>query len=143
MMLCLKRASIMSFGTTSIVVNGWYSPENCRWITLNEQQKNKRDTVYVEYKGERVRLQDLAREAVVNYDTLHNRIFALGWDVEAALSTPSQVETSFSKKCRDHGLNPTTVRDRIVKFGWSEERALNTPTVGRGATKHTYKTSNP
>ena len=108
-------------------VNGDYCPENCKWITLAEQAKNKRDTVYVEYNGVKVKLQDLAKEAVVSYDTFHNRIVN-GWDVELALRTPSRnSKQSLMSKCREKGINYGTVKTRIDKFGWDEETALNTP----------------
>lgn len=35
-----------------IDVNGNYCPENCRWVTLQEQQKNKRDNTFVEFEGQ-------------------------------------------------------------------------------------------
>lgn len=28
-----------------------YEPSNCRWITIKEQQRNRCNTIYVEYKG--------------------------------------------------------------------------------------------
>lgn len=31
--------------------NGNYSPQNCKWVTLQEQQLNKRSIIKVEYKG--------------------------------------------------------------------------------------------
>lgn len=31
--------------------NGNYCPENCRWITKEEQQRNKRNNRYITYKG--------------------------------------------------------------------------------------------
>lgn len=34
-----------------IDVNGNYCPENCRWITIQEQQRNKRDNVRVAFDG--------------------------------------------------------------------------------------------
>lgn len=122
-----------------IDVKGNYSPENCAWKTRKEQNNNKRQTLWVEYNGERIQLRKLCEREGVNYDTVHNRIYALGWDVEKAIVTPSQQENSFSQKCREHGISPATVRDRIVRFGWSEERALNTPTKGRGANQKSYK----
>lgn len=33
-----------------------YEPDNCQWITLQEQQLNKNNTVYVEYQGNNISL---------------------------------------------------------------------------------------
>lgn len=33
-------------------VNGDYEPDNCRWITNQEQQNNKRSNVFIEYNGQ-------------------------------------------------------------------------------------------
>tara|TARA_R110002051_G_scaffold242078_1_gene302440 strand:+ start:921 stop:1466 length:546 start_codon:yes stop_codon:yes gene_type:complete len=60
-----------------IDVNGDYTPENCKWISRSDQQKNKRNTVYVSYKGKEHRLAELAEELGVNYNALHKRIFKL------------------------------------------------------------------
>lgn len=42
--------------------NGNYSPNNCRWIPMNEQYFNRSDNVYIEVEGERKVLTELARE---------------------------------------------------------------------------------
>lgn len=120
-------------------VNGNYCPENCAWITLQEQRYNTRDTLWVNFRGERVRFNDLCALSKVSYDTLHDRVFSRGWDIERALSEPSERnEKSFAQKCREHGINPGTAQSRIAKLGWSEERALNTPPRGRGSNQKTY-----
>ena len=101
-----------------IDVDGNYCPENCKWITRLEQCKNKRDTLWVMYHGEKVRLQDLAETAVVSYDTVQDRIYKRGWDIERALTTPSDRErVSLMQKCREAGMNYGTVKTRIIRLG--------------------------
>lgn len=107
--------------------NGDYSPENCRWITLQEQSLNKRETLWVNYKGERIQLSVLCKRMNLCYDTIHNRIYSLGWDVDKAIETPSQQEKSLMSKCKEHNIKYNTVLTRIHRYGWDEEKALNTP----------------
>lgn len=119
-------------------VNGNYSPENCEWITLSDQTKNKRETLWVDYHGEHIRLIELCKREGVLYDTVHDRIYRRKWTVERAVDQKVNHDVSLMRKCKDLGLNYGTVRDRIVRLGWTEERALNTPTAGRGANAGTY-----
>lgn len=114
-----------------IDVNGDYCPENCKWITPQEQAFNKRDTKWVDYKGEHIQLKVLCDRLGVTYDTVHDRIYKRGWSVEDAIERPSKRTDSLMSKCRERGLNYGTIRDRVTKLGWSEEEALNTPCEGR------------
>lgn len=54
-----------------IDVNGDYEPKNCRWITNQEQQYNKRTNILAEYDGETRPLKYWARELSIPYTTLH------------------------------------------------------------------------
>lgn len=43
-------------------VNGNYCPENCEWITLRAQARNKRQNVIVEYKEKKQTLVEWCEE---------------------------------------------------------------------------------
>ena len=45
-----------------IDVNGNYCPENCRWITIQEQQRNKRDNVRIAFAGQVKTVAEWAKE---------------------------------------------------------------------------------
>lgn len=64
-----------------------YEPDNCRWITIQEQQQNKRNVRRFEYKGETHTLTELANIYNVPKPLLRNRI-DLGWDIAEAIETP-------------------------------------------------------
>lgn len=53
--------------------NGNYSPENCRFITMSEQNRNKSSNVRVEYNGESNVLWDWAEKLSMCYGTLRLR----------------------------------------------------------------------
>lgn len=54
--------------------DGPYSPENCRWATIREQEGNKRNTLRVKAGGEEIRLVELAEREGVKYSTALKRV---------------------------------------------------------------------
>lgn len=56
--------------------DGPYSPENCRWATRWEQNRNKRVNVWLDYEGERLCLADVARRVGLHKRTLGVRLRA-------------------------------------------------------------------
>lgn len=70
-----------------IDVNKDYSPDNCRWITKQEQSYNRTDSRYFEYNGEKKCLAEWAKIFGINKPTLYNRVYNLGWDIKRALET--------------------------------------------------------
>lgn len=73
-----------------IDVDKGYSPDNCKWVTMREQAKNRQTTVWVEYEGVKYCLSDLARVCGLDYHALYWRIVTQGWPVEKAVRTPSR-----------------------------------------------------
>jgi hypothetical protein len=70
-----------------INVDGNYEPQNCRWITMFEQQQNRTNTHIVEYKGEKFTISQLARKHNLKPNVLERRI-KNGWDIETAVTRP-------------------------------------------------------
>lgn len=60
-----------------------YSPDNCRWITHQEQQYNKRSNRLVEYNGETKPLKKWTEELNLDYHRVNTRLLN-GWSIEDA-----------------------------------------------------------
>lgn len=56
-----------------INVNGNYEPSNCKWIPLDQQRDNKRDTVYIEINGETRIIKEWAQLSGVKESTIRWR----------------------------------------------------------------------
>lgn len=62
-----------------------YEPGNVRWATLDEQARNKRNNVMLNFNGKQVCLKDYCALAGLNYNTVQNRRYQLGWPLEKAV----------------------------------------------------------
>lgn len=64
-----------------------YSKQNCRWVTHSQQQRNRRDSRILTYKGSSRPMAEWADVLGIRRVTLSSRINQLGWSAEKALST--------------------------------------------------------
>ena len=52
-----------------------YSPNNCRWTTMVEQNNNKIDNIYFDYNGESRTLRDWCRILNLPYSKIYYRVY--------------------------------------------------------------------
>ena len=68
--------------------DGHYEPSNCRWVSMAEQNRNKRSNVFVELpSGERMLVVDAAARFGMRYKTLYFRV-THGWDKDRIFGQP-------------------------------------------------------
>lgn len=78
-----------------IDVNGNYEPKNCRWITRSEQALNKRNTIFITYKNQKLTISQWSVKTGLSYTVINTRRHK-GWSPEKILNTP--INPKFSNK---------------------------------------------
>ena len=67
--------------------SGDYCPENCRFITMSAQQRNRSSCKMVTFEGLTLSVQEWAERLNITPSTLRSR-FNKGWSTERALTEP-------------------------------------------------------
>ena len=73
-----------------------YEPDNCRWVTMKEQQNNRCNNHRIVFNGEEFTLTQWAERIGLTPNTLSKRLQD-GWSIERALTTPKVVSKSHPK----------------------------------------------
>ena len=72
--------------------NGSYTPDNCRWVSLKEQGRNRRNNNFITFGGETHCLSEWAEILSIDRATLYNRIYRSTWTLERAFTEPIHLE---------------------------------------------------
>lgn len=65
--------------------NKGYSPDNCRWVDMKTQVRNRRNTKYITYKGETKTIKEWCEILGLNYKTVFARLHYYRWTIEKSL----------------------------------------------------------
>jgi len=104
--------------------SGNYEPNNCRWVDIETQANNKRNTVRYEHQGQSLSLAQWCRKLGLNYDRTKARIFVHGMSFERAISpekltqrkkyqTPDGVFPSLEKVANYYGMSTSGAYGRF------------------------------
>jgi hypothetical protein len=66
-----------------------YCPENCRWATMKEQQRNRRNNRLISFDGKTATLAEWAEISGNSSDIISWRI-KQGWNLRSAIFEPTQ-----------------------------------------------------
>ena len=69
--------------------NGNYEAGNCKWATIKEQSRNKRNNVFIEHSGLKLCVQAWAEKTGIHCNTLHYRL-KKGFDMRSLFKEPTK-----------------------------------------------------
>lgn len=80
--------------------NGPYAPNNCRWATQKEQQRNRRGNRLLSHDGVTMTVAEWAERIGVGSATIRSRIDKHGWSVARALETPARTRAECMRQAQ-------------------------------------------
>lgn len=116
-----------------------YCPDNCRWITIKQQQNNKQNNHRLEFNGETHTIAEWAEILQIDRATIKDRLRA-GWDIKDSLTTPVKIQSkgvtfngethSWREWSEITNISYKTLINRYYDLNWSIEKTLTTPVKG-------------
>lgn len=107
-------------------VDGDYEPGNCRWVSRQDQNRNKRNSVFVTYQGKRMLLIDLVEQLNLSRGVVYGRLKA-GWTLAQALALPVHRPAPKPKKKRKYTrkvyefTGPPSIEELLADPIWDED----------------------
>lgn len=84
-----------------------YSHDNCKWATRVEQNTNRRNTKFVEFRGERLTLAEISRRTGANEKVLFHQVCNLGVSIESAILVkhrPHKITQAIAEEIRSRHI---------------------------------------
>lgn len=105
--------------------DGPYSPDNCRWATATEQQRNRRVCRYLTFNGLTLTVAEWADKIHIPRHTLYRRLDTFKWTTERTLTEPLhfRLGAGDAATAKANGIRIGTVTRRI-RLGWTIDRAI-------------------
>ncbi len=113
--------------------DGNYEPDNVRWATRKQQQRNTRANRLIEFDGRRMTIADWTDETGIAQDTIRGRL-ERGWSARDTLKTPvgsrgrcylelGGERHTVAEWARRTGVSAATIYSRVRK-GWSDTESI-------------------
>lgn len=107
-----------------------YNPENCRWVTTAENNRNKKNTKKFMYNGQLLTLGQIAQINNVDKNMLYARVINYGWDLDKALIYKRFQSVKNKNIDRNRNMlkdfnNGMTIKDLAVKYNMCERNVYD------------------
>ena len=73
----------------------WYSPKNCRWADKKTQGANRSQTIYIEYEGLKLTIEEWSARTGISRDVIYFRYWR-GWNIERIFYQRVRGRTNYS-----------------------------------------------
>jgi predicted DNA binding protein len=103
-----------------------YSPDNCKWATYSEQQRNTSRSRKLTFKGETLTVAEWGERLGVNPMRLIGRLHR-GWSEERTLSEPCDHSTRYRRKSNAVLVTVNGVTKTAAE--WAREIGVSRPTM--------------
>lgn len=98
--------------------DGNYTPDNCRWVSTYEQNKNRSNSILVKYNNKTKTINEWINDLdlKLSYRTIQNRLINLGWTPDEAFYTKSH-EYKCKEKVIENKLRMWLAKNGVYSFG--------------------------